>query len=130
MERQTRQRQAIRDAIAQSQGPVSPREVLALASRQVSGLGMATIYRTLKSMLDAGELVQVEVPGGAPRYEPAGKNHHHHFHCRICRRMYEVDGCPGDLKPLTPPGFLLESHSLVLNGVCAACARGKAHAST
>jgi Fur family ferric uptake transcriptional regulator len=125
MERQTRQRQAIRDAITRSQGPVSPREVLSAAGAQVAGLGMATIYRTLKSMLDAGELVQVDVPGGAPRYELAGKRHHHHFHCRVCQRMYEVDGCPGDLTPLAPPGFVLESHNIVLNGVCAACERSK-----
>lgn len=123
MERQTRQRQAIRDAITNSQGPVSPREVLALASQQVSGLGMATIYRTLKSMLDAGEIVQVDVPGGPPRYEIAGKQHHHHFHCRACRRMFEVDGCPGDMRVFVPPGFVLESHSIVLNGLCAQCAR-------
>jgi len=123
MERQTRQRQAIRDVIARSQGPMSPREVLSRASEQVAGLGMATIYRTLKSMLEAGEVVQVEVPGGAPRYELAGKQHHHHFYCRACGCMYEIDGCPGGMVPMLPPGFVLESHTLTLNGVCAACVR-------
>lgn len=105
-----------------SHGPVSPREVLEIAGTQVSGLGMATIYRALKLMLQAGEIVQVEVPGGAPRYEVAGKNHHHHFHCRACERMFEVDGCPDGLRLMAPVGFVLESHSITLHGVCAQCA--------
>ncbi len=123
MERQTRQRQAIRDALHHAGRPLSPAEVHALARPSVRGLGMATVYRSIKALVDAGELVTVELPGEPARYESAGKHHHHHFHCRTCKKVYEVEGCPDDIESLVPRGFALEHHEVVLYGRCAACRR-------
>ncbi|HYU33631.1 MAG TPA: transcriptional repressor [Thermoanaerobaculia bacterium] len=122
-ERDTQQRRAIRSAIERADRPLSPREVLDQAEPQSPGLGIATVYRTLKSGVEGGWLQAVELPGEAPRYEPTGKEHHHHFHCRSCDRVYEIEGCPDDLRHLTPPGFALEAHEIVLYGRCAECAR-------
>ncbi|NUN95068.1 MAG: transcriptional repressor, partial [Candidatus Omnitrophica bacterium] len=85
------------------------------------GLGIATVYRTLKSLLEEGSVVAVEMPGQALRYEAAGKEHHHHFHCRGCGRVFEVEGCPTGIGRLTPPGFRLEGHEIVLHGLCPDC---------
>ena len=112
--RDTQQRRAIRAAIEDANRPLSPREVLDSAQRTSPGLGIATVYRTLKSGVEGGWLQAVELPGEAPRYEPTGKQHHHHFHCRRCDRVYEIHGCPDDLRNLTPPGFALEAHEIVL----------------
>jgi Fur family ferric uptake transcriptional regulator len=62
------------------------------------------------------------LPGESPRYEEAGKAHHHHFHCRKCDRVFEVDGCDAIFRRITPQGFRLESHDLTLSGLCADCA--------
>jgi Fur family ferric uptake transcriptional regulator len=64
----------------------------------------------------------VELPGESPRYERSGIGHHHHFRCRSCARVFEIHGCPGDLRELTPEGFRLESHDVTLYGQCARCA--------
>lgn len=119
--RDTQQRRAIRAAIEEAGRPLSPQEILETAKRTSPGLGIATVYRTLKSWVEAGGLTQVDLPGEAPRYEATGKKHHHHFHCRSCDRVFELEGCPEDLRSLTPPGFALESHEVVLYGRCAAC---------
>lgn len=123
MERDTKQRRAIRALFEKANRPLSPNEVLELGKEEVSGLGIATVYRSLKSLVDEKWLVPVQLPGEPDRYEPAGKHHHHHFHCRQCKKVYEVEGCPGDLKKLSPRGFKLEGHELTLYGVCAACAK-------
>ena len=120
-ERQTRQRQAIRDAIADAGTPLSPREVFERAQSRVEGLGMATVYRTLKLLVESGIIVPVEIPGDSPRFELTGKGHHHHFFCRRCDRVFEVEGCPGDFASLAPKGFTLDGHELVLFGTCASC---------
>ncbi|HSF42451.1 MAG TPA: transcriptional repressor [Thermoanaerobaculia bacterium] len=119
--RDTQQRRAIRAAIEDANRPLSPREVLDSAQRASPGLGIATVYRTLKTWVEEGGLTQVDLPGEAPRYEATGKQHHHHFHCRSCDRVYELFGCPENLRSLTPPGFALEAHEVVLYGRCAAC---------
>jgi Fur family ferric uptake transcriptional regulator len=121
-QRNTRQRQAIQQALDQADRPLDAREVLAAARRWLPGLGLATVYRTLKDGAEAGWLTPVELPGGATRYEPAGKEHHHHFECRQCHRVFDVAGCPGQLNQLTPDGFTLEAHEVVLYGLCDQCA--------
>jgi len=121
MERDTRQRRAIRRAFETSGRPLSPREVRAAAHRHAPTLGLATVYRNLRSLVEEGWLVPVEVPGEPARYEPAGKRHHHHFRCRRCDRLFELGGCRRPV-PRAPRGFVVESHELTLFGRCAACA--------
>ncbi|MEW6249882.1 MAG: transcriptional repressor [Planctomycetota bacterium] len=123
--RNTRQRRAIEEVFQSSDRPLSTQEVLAAAQNQKPGLGIATVYRTLKGLLDNGALTVVKLPGEPPRYELAGKPHHHHFYCRRCGRVYEVAGKPSVLDSLVPPGFRLEEHDLVLFGRCRACVRGE-----
>lgn len=126
MERNTRQRSAIRDAIAQAERPLLPQEVLEHAQRDAPGLGIATVYRNLKALVDEGELKAVHLPGENPRYELAGHRHHHHFQCTRCQRVFDVHACPGDLSRLAPRGFTVEDHDLTLYGVCSDCAQVRA----
>lgn len=120
-ERQTRQRTVIQDVIHQAGVPLSPKEILSKAQSEIEGLGLATVYRTLKLLTDAGQVVAVEIPGDSPRFEATGKGHHHHFYCRGCDRVFEVLNCPGDFASLAPPGFTLDGHELVLFGRCKEC---------
>jgi len=121
-ERSTRQRRAIAAALDAAGRPVTPEELLALAKAEVPRLGIATVYRMLKDLKAAGEVVAVEVPGHPTCYESAHHGHHHHFHCRICRTVFEVHACAADIAAMAPRGFRLEDHEIVLRGVCAACA--------
>jgi Fur family ferric uptake transcriptional regulator len=122
LERDTRQRRAIRAALAGAGRPLSPKEVLSASKRRVRSLGLATVYRTLNAMVQDGSLVEVELPGESPRYELAGKRHHHHFVCERCNRAFEVDACPGNMASLVPAGFALTRHEVTLYGACADCA--------
>jgi len=125
MERSTRQRTAIRAAIDSANRPLSPQEVLASAQAEVSGLGLATVYRNLKLLLEAGEILAVVLPGDSPRYESSQRAHHHHFQCNACERVFDVLACPGNLARLAPAGFTVEDHELTLYGRCADCQPGR-----
>lgn len=122
MERSTRQRRAIREVFLEAGRPLSPQEVLELARRKVPSLGLATVYRTLKGLLEEGFLTPVALPGEPSRYEPAGQGHHHHFLCRLCGRVYELSGCDLTLEGHLPPGFLAEEHEVTVFGRCPECA--------
>lgn len=120
MERSTRQRQAIQQALAQHGQPLLPQELLLEAQKSVPSLSLATVYRNLKGLVDEGVVDTVELPGEPPRFE-MHKHHHHHFHCHACQRVIDIDGCPGDFSNLLPPGFVLEAHQITLYGRCADC---------
>lgn len=121
MQRKTSQRQAIRDVFDAAGRPLSPGEAHAAARRTVPRLGMATVYRCLKELQEEAWLIPVELPGEPARYERSGKGHHHHFRCRRCERVYEVDGCAFIVPPELPAGFRVEGHEVILFGLCARC---------
>lgn len=122
MERATRQRAAIREALELAARPLLPDELLLAARTLVPGLGIATVYRNLKLLVEEGELRAVALPGENLRYEVAGHHHHHHFQCRRCQRVFDVHACPGDLAGLAPAGFVVQDHELTLYGLCSDCA--------
>jgi len=121
MKRQTRQRQAIRDVIRAVDRPLAPQEVLAEAGRHVRGLGIATVYRTINALVEEGEVTRVEIPGQPTRYEKAGLDHHHHFCCDGCGKVYELDGCALRSTVPTPEGFTVARHEITLYGQCLQC---------
>ena len=121
VQRETRQRRAIREALISAGRPLGPNEILHAAQIAVEGLGIATVYRNVKSLLGEGWITAVEIPGEPPRYELSGKGHHHHFLCRECDSVYDVEGCPGNIRSVTPAGFELEAHEVVLYGRCERC---------
>jgi Fur family ferric uptake transcriptional regulator len=123
MERMTRQRHVIMQVFDTAGRPLATSEILALAQRGTARLGIATVYRTVKALVAEGWLQGVDMPGSHTRYEKSDKGHHHHFHCRVCDRVFEMEGCTGDLNLLTPRGFRMEGHEIIINGLCAACVR-------
>lgn len=71
MERHTRQRQALADALAGSGQALSPHELLERAKTAVPSLNLSTVYRQIKGLQAAGQIVRVELPGQPPRFETA-----------------------------------------------------------
>jgi Fur family ferric uptake transcriptional regulator len=121
MERNTRQRGAIRRALQRASRPLTPNEILGDARHEVAGLGVATVYRNIRALLEERWLVAVELVGEPARYELAGRPHHHHFRCRICERVFDVPCTTTSFDDVLPEGFRLEKHEVVLHGRCAEC---------
>jgi Fur family ferric uptake transcriptional regulator len=122
MKRTTQQRAAIRTVLINAGGPLSPREIQALARLDAPKIGIATVYRAVKALVADGLIIQIDIPGKTPRWELARKSHHHHFLCRSCDKLFEIHGCPADLKHLLPEGYVLEKHYILLEGQCDDCA--------
>ena len=104
MARNTGQKDAVKDVMRKARRPLTPPEVLERASVVVPSLGIATVYRNLKVLVEEGQLQSVNLPGENPRFERVGHQHHHHFQCRQCLRVFDVHACPGDLSSLAPRG--------------------------
>jgi len=101
---------------------MTPQEILDATKERLPEIGIATVYRNIKSFVEAGTLKTVPVPGQPDRYEMSGKKHHHHFFCRACEKAFEMEGCPGSFNNLAPAGFQVEDHEIYLYGLCRDCA--------
>ena len=119
--RNTRQKDAIRAAFLNANRPLSPEETLAHARQQVARISIATIYRNIASLVQDKWLTAVEIPGEATRYEVAGKEHHHHFQCNDCGKVFELAGCTVQATHGLPSGFRVTGHEFFLYGLCAEC---------
>lgn len=120
--RQTRQRDALRNIVAEAPGPLSVPELLAAAQERLDSIGIATVYRTVRMMEEAGEIRPVVLPGGETRWESSDRGHHHHFQCRVCSKVTDFHGCPLHVHTDSlPAGFVVESHEITLLGVCPSC---------
>jgi Fur family ferric uptake transcriptional regulator len=128
VQRYTRQRNSILNALVAAQRPLGPQEILDAAREDTSTLGIATVYRTIALLLEDGAIRAVSLPGDAPRYEAADLGHHHHFKCEACERVFDVNACVEDLVKLVPRGFVLQGHEVTLYGRCAECAGRRAPA--
>lgn len=120
--RKTQQKTVIHDILMSSGRPLSPQEILEEAQKTLPDLGIATVYRAVKALTESGDLATVEIPGESTRYERADHEHHHHFQCNDCQRVFDVPGCAGHLTKNVPAGFVVETHEVLLKGRCDACA--------
>lgn len=122
MQRKTAQREAIRNVFSTLSRPLRVDEVLTLARATVESLNLATVYRNLGALVDEGWLRRFDHPGLGALYERAGLGHHHHFHCRVCDRLWDVPGeCGFDDRVRAPSGFRSEGHEIFLYGTCNEC---------
>lgn len=120
-QRSTLQRQTIASILDQTDKPLFPQEILKLAQLSLPQIGIATVFRALKALVEEGMAQSVKIGNDATRYEGA-RQHHHHFKCIKCGDVFDLYCCPGNLERLLPPNFELHSHDITLFGKCSRCA--------
>jgi len=57
--------------------------------RDLPDVGRATVYRTIRNLVDVGALCKLPIVDGAPRYSIARNEHHHHTICSRCGTVGE-----------------------------------------
>jgi Fe2+ or Zn2+ uptake regulation protein len=121
--RLTPQRQAVLDLIADRENSFTAVEIFEAGRRKKSGLGLATVYRTVDLLRRTGS-VRPLAGDARPPYVRCEPGHHHHLVCLGCGSVEETDLCgapsPAELKRRY--GFKAETHELDVYGTCARCA--------
>lgn len=91
---------------------------------QARGIGRATVFRTLKLLVDEGMVCRVLLEDGRLHYRVSHDTHHHHLVCKQCGAVEDFTTC--DLSDLVAglagrTGFQITSHWLEFYGLCRAC---------
>ena len=122
--RPTRQRRAVAAALAGFDDFRSAQEIHDLISQQGESVGLATVYRTLATLADAGEVDMLRNEDGEAIWRSCSDTHHHHLVCRTCGATVEVEGPAVERWTsaiATEHGYADISHTLEIFGTCPAC---------
>src|SRR5258706_8804871 len=86
----TAQREAIVEQFLRTRDHVSIDELLGKVRKRQPKVGYATVYRTLKLLVDSGLAVERQFGDGQARYEVVG-DHHDHLICVKCGLILEFE---------------------------------------
>ena len=122
--RPTRQRERVLAELMGERDDVTAQELYERLRSGGEKLGLATVYRTLGLLAEAGVIDALSHRPGELCYRWCGEGHHHHLVCSSCHQVVELDDC--ELGPWLDRisqahGFVTTGHRLEVSGLCGAC---------
>lgn len=135
--KETKPRRRVLEALRAAPGPLTAQEVA-----QRAGTSLASTYRVLALLVELGLVAEsgdggaasdaVGLPTHGRRYTLCSSvSHHHHFLCRSCHRICDVESDALELalrqvaaELEVSRGLRIEEHELTLRGQCAECGKG------
>lgn len=118
---------AVVELFLERESILDPFEVQAKLQKRFKGVGLPTIYRILENLASCGILVTAANEDRQLRYfmcRGLESGHHHHFICRKCGKVDEVNLClMEDVSKYVKRHLKakVESHVLQIEGLCAKC---------
>ena len=125
--RPTSQREMVLNSVSQG-CHLSARDIFEDISRETR-MSFGTVYRNLQILEEEKEIIAVQADPQAVRYDRR-TDPHYHLHCRKCGGVfdapcgYHADMDKMDKKVSKKSGFIVESHTIVFEGLCPDCAAG------
>jgi Fe2+ or Zn2+ uptake regulation protein/Fe2+ transport system protein FeoA len=122
--RMTNQRRLLLRILAEAGGHLDAREVYDRARQRDRHLSLATVYRTLSSLKEAGVVRELHLDEEHHHYELDVQDGHSHLVCLGCGRVIEVDSqafAEAAQAIGQASGFTVASAQVELTGYCAAC---------
>lgn len=122
--RLTAPRIAILRAIAALPGHVTADDVRIAAAESLGSVSQQTVYDGLRTLAGAGLIRATDAPGHPARFEFRVGDNHHHFVCRSCGDIQDVDCIVGSapcIEGTVGPGVLVDEAAVTYRGYCAAC---------
>ncbi|WST85132.1 transcriptional repressor [Streptomyces anulatus] len=128
--RSTRQRAAVAAALDEVDEFRSAQELHDVLKHRGDSVGLTTVYRTLQSLADAGEVDVLRTTEGEAVYRRCSTgDHHHHLVCRLCGKAVEVEGPAVEQWAemiAAQHGYVNVAHTVEIFGTCSECAASKA----
>lgn len=122
--RPTRQQSAVIDALGATEDFTSAQDLHARLREAGDKVGLATVYRTLSTLADSGDVDVLRTGEGESVYRKCSTGHHHHLVCRSCGRTVEIEGPTVEQwtdAVAADHGFTDVAHTLEIFGTCQSC---------
>lgn len=125
--RTTRQRQLLLDALAGDSRFRTAQTIHDLLRQQGRGVGLATVYRTLRRLADEGHVDEVRAESGESLFGACRwPDHHHHLVCRGCGHAVVLRASAAERTiagAASRHGFRDLAHRIDVFGLCRTCGR-------
>lgn len=125
--KQSKQRNFIIEELLSMNSHVSAEELYSQLKASEHNPGLATVYRTLNLLKDAGLVDQKQFSDGKSVFEVMEPgSHHDHLICLNCHKVLEFENEEIEMlqeQVAKKYGFKLTKHSLELFGTCADCSK-------
>ncbi|NOX28506.1 MAG: transcriptional repressor [Actinobacteria bacterium] len=121
--RLTSQRRVVAEVLAGEEVHLTADEVHQAAAALLPEISRATVYSTLRQLVDLGELNELNLDGRSKRYDPNVDPKHHHLLCTTCGSVHDVGhhSTVPELQPDELRGMTIDSADVVYQGTCARC---------
>lgn len=122
--RNTRQKDAVKHALGEVIGFVSAQQLHLVLRNHGSTIGLATVYRALADLAEAGEADSLQSNAGELLYRACTTNHHHHLICRVCGKTVEIEAEKVEKwadEVAKEHGFTQPTHTIDIFGTCSGC---------
>jgi Fe2+ or Zn2+ uptake regulation protein len=123
-QRYTEQRAAVFGFLTSTDTHPTADEVYLAVRRRLPSISLATVYKSLETLVGCGLAVKLTYADHSARYD-GRTDHHHHARCLGCDRVMDLMGdVPREeIEALNGPsgGFTVTGYRLELSGYCAAC---------
>jgi Fe2+ or Zn2+ uptake regulation protein len=119
--RSTNQRELVLTAICEGKH-LSAREIFEIVSVKAP-MSFGTVYRNLQILVEEGEVISVQTDPNVLRYDRR-RVPHYHLHCKNCGKVFDMPlsyRTDLDRKAREKSSFLIESHTISFEGLCADC---------
>jgi len=126
VKRNTWQREAVREALGESEAFVSAQALHSALREGGSSIGLATVYRALADLATEGEADSLQQEGESLYRACTPGTHHHHLICRNCGLTVEIEADAVEEWARTVAaenGFTQPNHVVDVFGLCANCSR-------
>ncbi len=119
----SRQRQSILEYLQSTKSHPTAEMVYNHVREEYPRISLATVYRNLSQLLEAGEIIKISTGDSFEHYD-ADTSPHSHYFCRCCHRVMDIYMAPTAEQILSASSVgigTVEKASLLFTGVCRDC---------
>jgi len=130
--RMTNQREMILRELRKSKQHLTADELYERVKKRMPRISLATVYRNLETLSEAGIIAKLEVSGRQKRFDYDVREHDH-IYCVVCHRVDNLELDRESIRAVgwnSDKGYSVQGYRLEVAGICPDCQKKRSEKET